>query len=123
MHSSQMADPRVCSYIVVVRFLLIKDETKSMISFVSRPLQLSGKCGMTSRFAMETKIHSGKCYVSRGACRLSLILRSVGSLNDVIIIVISVNHSQGTQSHENQLRNEIFVYLSPSDDCSDNNCL
>lgn len=31
MHSSQMADPRVCSYIVVVRFLLIKDETKSVI--------------------------------------------------------------------------------------------
>lgn len=72
---------------------------------------------------METKIPSGKCYVLRGACRLSLILRSVGSLNDVIIIVISVNHSHGTQSHENQLRNEIFVYLSPSDDSSDNNCL
>lgn len=65
---------------------------------------------------METKIPSEKCYVLRGACRLSLILRSVGSLNDAIIIVTSVNHSHGTQSHENQLRKEIFVYLSPSND-------
>lgn len=48
------------------------------VFLVFRPLQHSGKCGMTSRFGMETRIHSVKCYESKEACRLSLTHRSVG---------------------------------------------
>ena len=50
---------------------------KNMLFLRFRPLQHSGKCGMTSRFAMETRIHFVKCYASKEACRLSLTHRSV----------------------------------------------
>lgn len=135
MHASQMADPRVCSYLLRFsrasfplkeletnlnksdsprssphlnchamrvqayvsspsrffeqigqidpnegRFSLQYSRESYCFSLIFRPLQHSGKNGMTLKFGMETRIHSEKCYASREACRLSLTHRWESSL-------------------------------------------
>ena len=58
-------------------------------TFFHRLPRLSGKCGMTSRFGMETRIHSVKCYESKGACRRNLTHRS-GVINCGLFAISSL---------------------------------